>query len=168
LEVALELFSEKDFKATSTAVIAKKAGVSEGLIFRHFVNKKGLLDTLIKQCDKRMMEIMGPILFQTDARKVILMAVALLFIIDKSDYPYMKLQLRLKWNTGYYSPNKMLPYYNKLKIAFMALEYNEPELEAMALNQLNETVSLSLMRGEITEEKAYLDFLLNKYRKKYS
>ena len=38
LESALELFSSKGFDAVPTSLIAKQAGVSEGLIFRHFKN----------------------------------------------------------------------------------------------------------------------------------
>ena len=36
LQSALELFAKEGFTATSTSKIAKHAGVSEGLIFRHF------------------------------------------------------------------------------------------------------------------------------------
>lgn len=48
LEAALELFSEKGFASTSTNAIAKKAGVSEGLIFKYFRNKKYLLFKLVQ------------------------------------------------------------------------------------------------------------------------
>lgn len=41
--VAMELFAEHGFAATSTRKIAKAAGVSEGLVFHHFRNKIGLL-----------------------------------------------------------------------------------------------------------------------------
>lgn len=40
---AIESFSEKGFAATSTNEIAKKAGVAEGTIFRHYKTKKELL-----------------------------------------------------------------------------------------------------------------------------
>ncbi|PIQ28558.1 TetR family transcriptional regulator [bacterium (Candidatus Blackallbacteria) CG17_big_fil_post_rev_8_21_14_2_50_48_46] len=43
LNAALELFAEKGYAATSTGAIAKQAGVAEGLIFKHFRNKKELL-----------------------------------------------------------------------------------------------------------------------------
>jgi AcrR family transcriptional regulator len=43
LQTALRLFSEQGYEATPTNRIAKEAGVSEGLIFRHFENKEGLL-----------------------------------------------------------------------------------------------------------------------------
>ena len=41
-ESALDIFAEKGFSGTSTGEIAKKAGVAEGLIFKHFKNKKTL------------------------------------------------------------------------------------------------------------------------------
>lgn len=37
---AIESFSEKGYAATSTSEIAKKAGVAEGTIFRHYKTKK--------------------------------------------------------------------------------------------------------------------------------
>ena len=48
LKKSLELFSSKGFKATSTRSIADAAEVSEGLIFKHFKSKDGLLSELLK------------------------------------------------------------------------------------------------------------------------
>lgn len=42
-QVAMALFAEHGFTATSTRKIAQAAGVSEGLIFHHFGSKMGLL-----------------------------------------------------------------------------------------------------------------------------
>lgn len=47
LEAAIESFSEKGFAATSTSEIAKKAGVAEGTIFRHYKTKKDLLMAIV-------------------------------------------------------------------------------------------------------------------------
>ncbi|MDQ0219284.1 TetR/AcrR family transcriptional regulator [Peribacillus cavernae] len=44
---AIESFSEKGYAATSTSEIAKKAGVAEGTIFRHYKTKKDLLLSMI-------------------------------------------------------------------------------------------------------------------------
>lgn len=43
LEAAIEIFAEKGYAATSTSEIAKKAGVAEGTIFRHYKTKNDLL-----------------------------------------------------------------------------------------------------------------------------
>ncbi|MCP3029898.1 TetR/AcrR family transcriptional regulator [Halobacillus sp. A1] len=47
LEAAIEIFAEKGYAATSTSEIAKKAGVAEGTIFRHYKTKKELLISIV-------------------------------------------------------------------------------------------------------------------------
>ncbi|MFD2446852.1 TetR/AcrR family transcriptional regulator [Bacillus sp. CGMCC 1.16607] len=44
---AIESFSEKGYASTSTSEIAKKAGVAEGTIFRHYKTKKDLLISIV-------------------------------------------------------------------------------------------------------------------------
>jgi AcrR family transcriptional regulator len=44
---AIEIFSEKGYAASSTSEIAKKAGVAEGTIFRHYKTKKDLLTSIV-------------------------------------------------------------------------------------------------------------------------
>lgn len=48
LETALKLFAENGYDSTSTSLIAKTAGVSEGLIFRHYGKKEGLLEAILE------------------------------------------------------------------------------------------------------------------------
>ena len=57
ITAALDLFSEKGYSATSTARIAQEAGVSEGLIFRHFKSKRGLVEELLQQSDERFQRV---------------------------------------------------------------------------------------------------------------
>lgn len=47
-EAAIELFAKQGFQATSTAEVAKLAGVSEGTIFYHFQTKEGILLSLME------------------------------------------------------------------------------------------------------------------------
>lgn len=47
LLAASELFSQQGYDATSTAQIAKKAGISEATIFKYFKTKKALLMTVL-------------------------------------------------------------------------------------------------------------------------
>src|ERR687898_438695 len=42
IEVALHLFATNGFRGTTTKAIAQAAGVSEGIIFRHFPTKEDL------------------------------------------------------------------------------------------------------------------------------
>lgn len=47
LEMAVNLFSQKGFKGTTTKEIARAAGVSEAIIFRHFENKDALYGAIL-------------------------------------------------------------------------------------------------------------------------
>ncbi len=47
IEAAIEIFAEKGYSASSTSQIAKKAGVAEGTIFRHYRTKKELLLSIV-------------------------------------------------------------------------------------------------------------------------
>ena len=47
LMVALELFAENGYHATSISQIASKAGISKGLTYNYFHSKKDILDALI-------------------------------------------------------------------------------------------------------------------------
>ncbi|WP_096270824.1 TetR/AcrR family transcriptional regulator [Paucisalibacillus globulus] len=67
LAAATELFAEKGFAATSTSEIAKKAGVAEGTIFRHYKSKKDLLLTIVSPT---MMRVIGPVV-KKDINKVL-------------------------------------------------------------------------------------------------
>lgn len=46
LKAARDLFLTQGFAATSTVQIARRAGVSEGILFHHFGSKKGLFERL--------------------------------------------------------------------------------------------------------------------------
>ncbi|QQE77207.1 TetR/AcrR family transcriptional regulator [Alicyclobacillus sp. SO9] len=47
IEAAVEMFAEQGYSATSTSQIARKAGVAEGTIFRHYKTKKDLLISIL-------------------------------------------------------------------------------------------------------------------------
>lgn len=57
LLAAIESFSEKGYASTSTSEIAKKAGVAEGTIFRHYKTKKDLLMAIVVPI---MAKVVGP------------------------------------------------------------------------------------------------------------
>ncbi|MCM3112735.1 TetR/AcrR family transcriptional regulator [Lederbergia lenta] len=67
LAAATEAFAEKGFAATSTSEIAKKAGVAEGTIFRHYKTKKDLLLSIVSPM---MVKLMAPIIMK-DLNKVL-------------------------------------------------------------------------------------------------
>lgn len=67
LLAAIDSFSEKGYAATSTSEIAKKAGVAEGTIFRHYKTKKDLLMAIVAPT---MAKFLAPFIIK-DISKVI-------------------------------------------------------------------------------------------------
>jgi len=163
LSAALELFANEGFSATSTNQIAKKAGVSEGLIFKHFKNKKGLLDALYAQVEGKFSEGFAQIIFETDPEEVLRKTIESPFLITDSDYNFWRLQFKLKWESDYYHPEKMKPLIDKLTWAFETLNYETPEMEAKFLEQIVETIMVTILRQGKESQLAFKDFLLKKY-----
>ena len=48
-EAALKLFAERGFDAVSTGDIAEEVGVTKGALYRHFTDKKSILDEILRQ-----------------------------------------------------------------------------------------------------------------------
>src|SRR5262252_3804739 len=48
LMAAMELFSKKGFRGTTTRDLAYQAGVNEAIIFRHFDNKEALYSAILQ------------------------------------------------------------------------------------------------------------------------
>jgi AcrR family transcriptional regulator len=67
VEAAIEMFAEKGYASTSTSQIAKKAGVAEGTIFRHYKTKKDLLLSIVSPT---MAKLIAPFVIR-DINKVL-------------------------------------------------------------------------------------------------
>jgi AcrR family transcriptional regulator len=59
-EVGLELFSKEGFHSTSIRMIAKKAGISKGLIYNYYESKDDLLLEIINDGFARLMSYIDP------------------------------------------------------------------------------------------------------------
>jgi len=135
LNAALELFAKEGFSATSTSKIAKKAGVSEGLIFRHFCNKDGLLQAILLAGEEKVKMLFADVVFESDPQKVVekTFEMAIKMIENEEDANFWKLQYKIKWEIEQYSEHKMEPLELALSNAFKKMGYDFPELEARLL-----------------------------------
>ncbi|MEM6768778.1 MAG: helix-turn-helix domain-containing protein [Bacteroidota bacterium] len=165
MATALALFAKEGYTATSTAKIAKEAGVSEGLIFRHYENKKGLLDAIMSACDIRLERVLMHILDEEDPQQVICKAISLPFVNmdNEEEVAYWKLQFKLKWDQEYNNPEKMKPLLQKLSWAFRRLGNPNPDQEAALVSHITESISTEILRGNLTDPASYQAFLLEKY-----
>ncbi len=56
LEVAADLFARRGFRGTTTAELAKSAGVTEPILYRHFTSKLDLFVTLIEEVGDELIQ----------------------------------------------------------------------------------------------------------------
>jgi AcrR family transcriptional regulator len=163
LQAALELFAKEGYHATSTSKLAKHAGVSEGLIFRHFTNKEGLLKAILDEGERRFKSLFFDIVMENDPNEVIRKTITLTDKIDKSDYDFWKLQFKLKWELEVSGDEKMEPLKMALTNAFAKLNYESPELEASLLLLFIDGLGSAVLKGSSINAEKMIQFLLRKY-----
>ncbi|MFK7811392.1 MAG: TetR/AcrR family transcriptional regulator [Maribacter sp.] len=164
LLTALKLFANKGYKAVATSKIAKQAGVSEGLIFRHYKSKQGLLEAILHESFERINALIIPIMQEENPQDVIKKYILLPFEIQLSEYQYWKLLFKLKWEIEYSSVEKLRPLIQKLTWSFEKLKYSEPQKEAEVLIHIIESVSGGILKDGLESHLVLKDFLLNKYK----
>ncbi len=163
LQAALELFAKEGFNATSTSKVAKHAGVSEGLIFRHFNNKEGLLQATLDEGERRFKVLFVDIVMENDPKEVIHKTIGMTSSIDKSDYNFWKLQFKLKWELEISGDEKMQPLKMALTNAFDKLNYESPEQEAQLLILFTDALGSAVLKGSELNVNEMTQFLLKKY-----
>lgn len=167
LRAALELFAEDGFKPTSTSKVAKRAGVSEGLIFRHFGNKNGLLEAILKEGEEQAKVLFADIIFETNPKKVLgkYFDISAKLIESKEMADFWKLQYKIKWELEIYGEHKMEPLELALTNAFEKLGYESPKLEArlLLINMDGLATRFFLQKNFNAEEMA--EYVYKKYVK---
>lgn len=170
LETALRLFAKYGFDTTPTSQIAKEAGVSEGLIFRHFTNKDGLMDAILALSDERMSTHVSRIVELTDPLAQIHATIELPAKLFSEEREFWMLQFSLKWQKKYKSQSyqtstHQLELVKIITDAFQKSGYTEPEKEVLFLVMLLDGLSSQLMRQPSDEFiQTILAFIKSKYR----
>lgn len=159
------MFAEHGYNATSTSQVAKGAGVSEGLIFRHFGNKEGLLQAIIKMGEESLQKIFADIIFQEKPEDVIRKTLEMPLNIPEDQHEFWRLQYKLKWELKEQNTAKMEPLLVALTNAFKKLGHKQPELEAEVLWLIMDGFSSSILKGSLQQNKeSIVAFLKKKYK----
>ena len=166
LHAALELFAREGYRSTSTSKVAKHAGVSEGLIFRHFENKEGLLTAIIRLGEEQANELFAEIVLASDPKEVLGKYLDLIFKVseDKAARDFWKLQFKIKWELEMYGEHKMEALQEALTRAFEKLRYNHPKEEATLLLTLMDGMATRFMLQQDFDLAGTIHFLRQKYR----
>lgn len=166
-EAALQLFAEQGYAATSTSKVAKEAGVSEGLIFRHFGNKEGLLRALLEDGRERIKKYFADIILEENPVHRIRKIIDLPFGIVDEERDFWRLQksLKLQYPELYHSldMSSAAMFMHSVIQAFEHMGYENPEKEAIFLSALLEGVALSIMMGDLQNPGELQEFIRRKY-----
>lgn len=142
---ALRLFAKQGYASTSTSEVAKEAGVSEGLIFRHFGNKEGLLGAIMEQGKEKINEIFGSLSAVDDPKEVIRQIIHVPFNLKPEDKLFWKLLYALKWQAEVYDDSLSAPVRSMLVPAFKALGHSKPEAEAEILLMMIDGLAAAIL-----------------------
>ena len=169
LAVALRLFAGQGYDNTPTSQIAKEAGVSEGLVFRHFENKDGLLKALIADGQARVQVLMDRIVQETDPKTIIARTIDLPVALLSEEREFWTLQFLLKYNSKHAATLKAESNYfgtviEALTVAFAQLGYAQPAHETELLVLLLEGFGSNLlMNPDTANADAFVAFIKSKY-----
>lgn len=169
LYTALHLFAKEGFDTTPTSKIARQAGVSEGLIFRHFGSKEGLMDAVLNLGETKIKPHIDALEWIEDPRERIQRIVELTYTLYCEEREFWQLQFTVKWQRRYNQEHKKQSlYYQKLlrigTEAFRELGYAEPEKEIVLLAMLMEGFgNLMISEADPVVIENTLAFIKSKY-----
>ncbi|MEH0153205.1 TetR/AcrR family transcriptional regulator [Limibacter armeniacum] len=168
LNTAIDLFSTQGYANTSTSRIAKEAGVSEALIFKHFKNKEGLLDAIVAQGNEHMNAFITPILGMTDPKSIIEGMFDFLLLMVREHADFWKLQMTLKYQSPliaakYHAAGKFDDLRTLLEKAYKELGYQNPKAETNLILMMLGSVFTYLLEADHIEQESFINFLKSKY-----
>jgi AcrR family transcriptional regulator len=167
LHTALKLFANEGYQNTSTSKIACTAGVSEGLIFKHFQSKEGLLSAVINLANEDIKAFVTRIEQQDDPKKVI-EAVFDFPLLVNANREFWKLQFSLIYQCPhkkqYHEKHELMETVkDKLRQAFTDLDYKNPEMETQLLMNIIKSLSQANTNSENGCKQQYINFIKQKY-----
>lgn len=163
LNSALKLFATEGYASTSTSKVAKAAGVSEGLIFRHFNSKEGLLNAILEKSAEAARMMMADIVMSSNPKDVIRKFLELPYSIKKEEYEMWRLTYALKWQTDSYDSSANEPLRLAIHNAFSKLGYQDPEAETEIIMMLMDGAATAFLLHEPNNKDNILIALKTKY-----
>jgi len=172
LDTALQLFVENGFDGTSTIEIARQAQVSEALIFRHFINKAGLLEAIIQKGQDLINNPIRKILSEKDPETIITktLELPLVYYSDKSKYWKLLVDFKSKDKNVselIHQEAKFEQLKSHVQFAFEKLNFIDPQNEMNTVYVLIYGISM-LIYDETQHDLCVqtIQFLKEKYKGK--
>ncbi len=150
LQVALRLFGEKGYEATSIDMIAKKANISKGLVYNYFENKQKLLEAVLDMFFEKLGKTFKVLYDSTEPAEVIIRQ--MLYILRdsmKSDIEFWQFYTRLSFQFTDYLKEKygseMGRWMHKVTAMMEELNFAQPQLEAIKLGSMIDGIGINFI-----------------------
>lgn len=163
LKSALFLFATYGYDSISTARIAKRARVSEALIFKHYRKKIQLLDAVVAYGQEGFKSIITDVILEAKPEKTITKFIELAFKIKDSELLTWKLEYKLRLNPTVNINTFQKPIHTSLSEAFQLLKIKNPKIEAQLLMHTIDGIILNQLSGEIKNQNKLRLQLKKKY-----
>ncbi len=167
LETALKLFAEQGFDTTPTSKIARLAGVSEGLIFRHFGTKEGLMKAVVELGESRIGKHLISIEQEQNHRLRIHKIIELAYVLFQEEREFWQLQFTIKWQRKYTHAHTSPHYVHLMELgveSFRTLGYADPEKEVRLLAMFIEGFGAMMIKEpDAVVVENMLTFIKSKY-----
>ncbi len=168
IDIAIKLFATEGYANTATSKIAKAAGVSEGLIFKHFKSKAGLLDAIVDIGLEDAISFMIEINKIQEPKAVLILALNLpKYLLGRQNY-YWRLHHSLKYQNPeiaakYKGSNLFKQLTKTIESAFGKLGYQEPNHEASLFLLIIAGLFSNLVNDELEIHQQLKSFIMKKY-----
>jgi AcrR family transcriptional regulator len=167
---AMELFSERGYQGTSMADIAKKAGVSKGLIYNYFEGKEGILLSILGEAldeGEKIMQIEEKVPSKEHLKNII----ERFFQSSKENMSFYKMILPIAFQVHKFPFVQTLMIEKRDKFLedgskiFTDLGFEDGDMEAWHLGALFDGIMLHMIHDEKDyPEKEMKQYLLKKYK----
>ena len=137
LHTALQLFANFGYEAVSTARIAKRARVSEALIFKHYRTKISLLDAVVSNGQEKFKTQVADIVLESNPKTLLSKFIDTPFKIKGSELDLWKLEYKLRMNPTLKVNTYQKPLKDALSNAFTKLKIKNPQIEAQLLSLIH-------------------------------
>ncbi|MFY0675414.1 MAG: TetR/AcrR family transcriptional regulator [Bacteroidia bacterium] len=170
IEAALKLFAEESYHATSIAKIAKKAGVSKGLMYNYFHSKEDLLNAILDDAMKRAGDMATEMMQAKSAKAQIkyIVEIAYEWIVNHEEYS--KTLMTLSLHVGKFPQMQKIVdgKIESLKFVyypiFEKLGFENPEMEAKIFGALIDGMALQYVSvGDKMGIDELKDYIIDKY-----
>ena len=164
ISAALQLFAKNGIDGTSTRSIAENAAVSEGLIFRHFKSKAGLIEAILALGTVKIHPIIDPIQREQTPKQRLKRCILALANVPREDYPYWRVVFLLNLRSD--PDHEKLTQELKLRIQreLKALGYARAEIEAQLLTCSLEGLFFKALFDPEFSLLPYLNLIVKKYQ----